>query len=316
MSYKFKINDVSEFIRSNISNRLSIDFSNNIGSSVSNKYIISDDILFFKTQSLINKDIVIQSTQKVNGLFIGMLLKGEISYKDNFLNKREILKENNIKVSYINEFDMTTKLENNSSGIGLYINNNFLEQNFSRIFDIHSKDFTSLPSITLKNQTSKNIHLANELYNSPFEGELQNIYLQSKVLELIYNEFSEMLNFKEQENKKVKLNQDDIEALHKVRNLIILENDFSDLMSLSKKVRLNEFKLKYGFKQLFNTTIGQMILEQKMLYAKQLLETSEFSISEISSFVGYKHQQSFTNAFVKFFKIPPKDIMIQRKYYY
>ena len=316
MSYKFKINDVSEFIRSNISNRLSIDFSNNIGSSVSNKYIISDDILFFKTQSLINKDIVIQSTQKVNGLFIGMLLKGEISYKDNFLNKREILKENNIKVSYINEFDMTTKLENNSSGIGLYINNNFLEQNFSRIFDIHSKDFTSLPSITLKNQTSKNIHLANELYNSPFEGELQNIYLQSKVLELIYNEFSEMLNFKEQENKKVKLNQDDIEALHKVRNLILLENDFSDLMSLSKKVRLNEFKLKYGFKQLFNTTIGQMILDQKMLYAKQLLETSEFSISEISSFVGYKHQQSFTNAFVKFFKIPPKDIMVRREYYY
>lgn len=154
MSYKFKINDVSEFIRSNISNRLSIDFSNNIGSSVSNKYIISDDILFFKTQSLINKDIVIQSTQKVNGLFIGMLLKGEISYKDNFLNK-EILKENNIKVSYINEFDMTTKLENNSSGIGLYINNNFLEQNFSRIFDIHSKDFTSLPSIFKKSNFKK-----------------------------------------------------------------------------------------------------------------------------------------------------------------
>ncbi|MDN5089021.1 helix-turn-helix domain-containing protein [Aliarcobacter butzleri] len=232
-------------------------------------------------------------------------------------NKIDIVNGNNSYVKYLNECNVSLMFnESSSKSIEIMIKKDFLEQNFSKLLEIHSKDFTSLPSITLKNQTSKNIHLANELYNSPFEGELQNIYLQSKVLELIYNEFSEMLNFKEQENKKVKLNQDDIEALHKVRNLILLENDFSDLMSLSKKVRLNEFKLKYGFKQLFNTTIGQMILEQKMLYAKQLLETSEFSISEISSFVGYKHQQNFSTAFIQFFGIRPKDLMKSRNYYY
>lgn len=317
MSINISMNNMDKFIRSSKINQFIMNFEDTFNFTMTQKYTISNDILFFKTQSFINKKIVLQSEQKVNGLSIRILLNGNIAYKDNFLNCNNILKQNDINMQYINEFNITSTLKNNSHSIGLHISNNFLEQNFSKLLEIHSKDFTSLPSITLKNQTSKNIHLANELYNSPFEGELQNIYLQSKVLELIYNEFSEMLNQEENEKyKKVKLNQDDIEALHKVRNLILLENDFSDLMSLSKKVRLNEFKLKYGFKQLFNTTIGQMILEQKMLYAKQLLETSEFSISEISSFVGYKHQQNFSTAFIQFFGIRPKDLMKSRNYYY
>ncbi|MDK2041698.1 helix-turn-helix domain-containing protein [Aliarcobacter butzleri] len=316
MSININMVNADKFIQSSTMKQFIMNFKNNSSLTMTHKYTISNDILFLKTKSLINKEIVLQSKQKVSSLSIRVLLNGNIAYKDNFLNCNNILKQNNINIQYINEFNITSTLKNNFHNIGLHISNNFLEENFPRLLEIHSKDFASLPSVTLKNQLSKNIHLANELYNSPFEGELQNIYLQSKVLELIYNEFSEMLNFKEQENKKVKLNQDDIEALHKVRNLILLENDFSDLMSLSKKVRLNEFKLKYGFKQLFNTTIGQMILEQKMLYAKQLLETSEFSISEISSFVGYKHQQNFSTAFIQFFGIRPKDLMKSRNYYY
>ncbi|RBQ28318.1 helix-turn-helix domain-containing protein [Aliarcobacter vitoriensis] len=315
MSYRININNIDELLK-NIkpSSQYSINSEDNNSLIEANKSIISDDIILFKTQSSMNQNVVVQSNQKVSGLFISIILDGEIVYKDNFLNKKEILKKNDIKIAYINEYDMTTNLDR-SSGISIYIKNHFIEQNLSKILDIHSKDFSSLSSITLKNQTSKNIRIANDLYNSSFDGELQNIYIQSKVLELIYNEFSEILN-KEENDRKVKLNQDDIEALHKVRNLILLENDFSDLITFSKKVRINEFKLKYGFKQLFNTTIGQLILEQKMTYAKYLLETSEFSISEISYFVGYAHQQSFTNAFVKFFGFPPKDFMKNRKYYY
>ena len=59
-----------------------------------------------------------------------------------------------------------------------------------------------------------------------------------------------------------------------------------------------------------------MILEHKMIHAKQLLETSEFSILEIANFVGYKYQQSFSNAFFQFFGLRPKDVMKSRNYYY
>lgn len=316
MSYNFTMQDMNEFSSyTNTMKNYLIKFPKNLGFIKSNKELITQDISLFKTQTEVKENIFVQANSNTKNLIINIVLDGEILYRDNILNKNEFYKKHNCYLKYVNSYDTTMILNKNSSKIiNIIIKDEFLEKSFKDIFNLSS--FDNLPSITLKNQLSKNIHLANELYNSPFEGELQNIYLQSKVLELIYNEFSEMLNFKEQENKKVKLNQDDIEALHKVRNLILLENDFSDLMSLSKKVRLNEFKLKYGFKQLFNTTIGQMILEQKMLYAKQLLETSEFSISEISSFVGYKHQQNFSTAFMQFFGIRPKDIMVRREYYY
>ncbi|WP_418179542.1 helix-turn-helix domain-containing protein [Aliarcobacter lanthieri] len=318
MSYNVKFErNLKDFYITNSNRNYILQLPNAIKSVIYQQTILNNDISFYKIKNLLKDSINIESNQKFNGLFIGILLNERVYYKDKIANHEEVLEKHTIKIDYVNEYDMITNLRANSSSIGIILKDNFLEKNFSKLLEIHSKDFTSLPSVTLKNQTSKNIHLANDLYNSPFEGELQNIYLQSKVLELIYNEFSEMLNKEENEKyKTVKLTQDDIEALHKVRNLILLENDFSDLMTFSRKVALNEFKLKYGFKQIFNTTIGKMILERKMLYAKQLLETSEFSISEISSFVGYKHQQNFSSAFSQFFGILPRDIMIKRSYYY
>ncbi|WP_151948922.1 helix-turn-helix domain-containing protein [Aliarcobacter butzleri] len=277
---KFSFENMNEFISSSLSEKNLFSLPNNLGHMFSEKRIISNNIYLFKSISKSTKNFSIEANAKFDSLFLSIILDGTIIFQNS--NKVEMIKSNNSYIKYVKECSITSTFNKNSSkSIEIMIKKDFLEKNFSKLLEIHSKDFTSLPSITLKNQTSKNIHLANELYNSPFEGELQNIYLQSKVLELIYNEFSEMLNQEENEKyKKVKLNQDDIEALHKVRNLILLENNFSDLTTFSRKVALNEFKLKYGFKQLFNTTIGQMILEQKMLYAKQLLETSEFSISE------------------------------------
>ncbi len=53
-----------------------------------------------------------------------------------------------------------------------------------------------------------------------------------------------------------------------------------------------------------------------MIHAKQLLESTEYSVSEVAFYVGYKIQQSFSNAFFQFFGVRPKDIMKTRKYYY
>ncbi|RBQ28275.1 AraC family transcriptional regulator [Aliarcobacter vitoriensis] len=318
MLNRFSFENMNEFISSSSSEKNLFSLPNNLGYMFSEKNIISENIYLFKSISKLNKKYSIETNSKFDSLFINVILQGSIKSQNKNSKKIETVRVNSSYIKYVDECNViSTFNENSSKSIEIMIKKDFLEKNFSKLLEIHSKDFASLPSITLKNQTSKNIHLANDLYNSPFEGELQNIYLQSKVLELIYNEFSEMLNKEENEKyKTVKLTQDDIEALHKVRNFILLENDFSDLMTFSRKVALNEFKLKYGFKQLFKTTIGQLILEQKMTYAKYLLETSEFSISEISHFVGYKHQQNFSTAFIQFFGIKPKDLMKSRKYYY
>jgi AraC-like DNA-binding protein len=325
MSYNFTLDNMSEFMCSSVLKEdFSVNFPHNVGFMSCRKEVVTEDIFLFKTQAIANKGLALQANSEVKGLVLSIILEGEIQYKDNILNKTETFKKNNLYIKYINEYDSTTVINENcsSKGIGLILRNDFLEKNFlnhfSYIEELKEKNLKKFSSLSIyRKEISKNIYLANELYNSPFHGSLHNIYLQSKCLEIIYNEFNELLSCPKCNTKeKIKLSNEDMDALYKARDIILLTHDFPDLSTLARKVAINEFKLKYGFKKLFNTTPGNMIFEHKMIHAKQLLEISEYSIAEIANFVGYKHQQSFTNAFIQFFSVRPKDIMKNRKYYY
>ncbi|RZV19909.1 helix-turn-helix domain-containing protein [Aliarcobacter butzleri] len=320
MSHNFTIDDISEFMSSSSNKEFNLTFPDNFGYMNCKKEIVSDDIYLFKTHAQANKDFSIQTNSKVDSLFINIILDGKVQYLSNTDDKIETFKKNDTYIKYIDEADSMTALDKNSfsKGLAISIKNDFLEKQLSTYSYLLDKIKTS-SSFIHRVDNSLNIKLANELFNSPFTNELHNIYLQSKVLEIIYNqikEFEKCFCKKECNCEKIKLSNEDIQALYKARDIILLTHDFPDLSTLARKVAINEFKLKFGFKKLFNTTVGQMILEHKMIHAKQLLETSEFSILEIANFVGYKYQQSFSNAFFQFFGLRPKDVMKSRNYYY
>lgn len=320
MSHNFTIDDISEFMSSSSNKEFNLTFPDNFGYMNCKKEIVNDDIYLFKTHAQANKDFSIQTNSKVDSLFINIILDGKVQYQSNTDDKIETFKKNDTYIKYIDEADSMTALDKNffSKGLAISIKNDFLEKQLSTYSYLLDKIKTS-SSFIHRVDNSLNIKLANELFNSPFTNELHNIYLQSKVLEIIYNqikEFEKCFCKKECNCEKIKLSNEDIQALYKARDIILLTHDFPDLSTLARKVAINEFKLKFGFKKLFNTTVGQMILEHKMIHAKQLLETSEFSIAEIANFVGYKYQQSFSNAFFQFFGFRPKDVMKSRNYYY
>lgn len=323
MSYNFTMDNLNEFMNLSSRKDCSIIFPKNIGQIICEKEIITNDILLFKTQTLSNENIAISQISKIEGLTINLCIDGKIKYKDNILKKTASFKKNDTYIRYLSDCDSTIILDKNqhARSLGIVIRNDFLEDNIWNAISYKKEDFikSSLDFI-FKNENSKNIKLAKELFYSPFHnGNLHNIYIQSKVLEIIYNELNDINRcfcVDKYSCEKVKLSKEDIDSLYKARDIILLTHDFPDLATLARKVALNEFKLKFGFKKIFNTTPGNMILEHKMIHAKQLLETSEFSIKEISTFVGYKYQQSFTNAFFQFFKVLPKDVMKTRKYYF
>lgn len=321
MSHNFTIDDISEFMSSSQNNKeFNLTLPDNFGFMNCTKDIINNDICLYKTHAQANNNLSIKSDAKVDCLFINIILEGKVQYQSNPYDKIETFKKNDTYIKYIEEYNATTILDKNSfsKGLAISIKNDFLEKQLSTYSYLLDKIKTS-SSFIHRVDNSLNIKLANELFNSPFTNELHNIYLQSKVLEIIYNqikEFEKCFCKKECNCEKIKLSNEDIQALYKARDIILLTHDFPDLSTLARKVAINEFKLKFGFKKLFNTTVGQMILEHKMIHAKQLLETSEFSILEIANFVGYKYQQSFSNAFFQFFGLRPKDVMKSRNYYY
>jgi len=313
MSYRFNFKDLcQEHLKKN-KDVEHIFFPNNLGSSHDYKEHITNDISLVKHDMNINGDfeILVEDIKDDYTLDINIVLQGE---------------ENNISIEYKKQRKGLVKLSKDSysKGLNLCIQNSFLEENlFSLLKDekrmeIEKNTKNGIETLFKSSLvSSKTLALAREIHSSPFNGTLNKLYLQSRVYEIVHDEFLSIIN---EENKKptqkIILSQYDIEALHKARILILENKKNFSISELSRKVALNEKKFKYGFKQLFHTTPGNIMLEARMYEAKKLLEASEYNVTEIAELTGYKYVQNFTNAFIKFFGQSPKDIMKSRKYYY
>lgn len=282
-------------------------------------------LFFYKSDFLFKEDIKKRCDSKVEGISLNYKLKGEMKYESLFSKGKYITKNN------FTNINLTSK----ENGYHTIVKN----KEYKAINIILKKEFlaNSLPNSNFKDEVFKSLEneyffkmlksektdtkvslLLNDLYNTPFYGELDTLYIHSKLLELIYTELHELVKRdKTLEKTTVKFDQYDINALYKAKEILInnIQNPPS-IVELSQLVHLNEFKLKIGFKRLFNITPYALLLEHKMQKAKELLEKSELNVNEISQEVGYKQQQNFRTAFVKRFGVLPKDVMKSRKYYY
>ncbi|HEY1200219.1 MAG TPA: AraC family transcriptional regulator, partial [Niastella sp.] len=76
------------------------------------------------------------------------------------------------------------------------------------------------------------------------------------------------------------------------------------LNELAKIAGINEFKLKQGFKTLFNNTVFGYLADYKLNQAHELIR-SNIPIKEVADQLGYSSVQHFNSAFRKKFGIPP-----------
>lgn len=147
------------------------------------------------------------------------------------------------------------------------------------------------------------------------EDKLQELYLESKLLDLVYTTLNSIEQPREKEN--IYLSSKDIESLQKAKD-ILLENMVNppSLKELSYKSAINEFKLKKGFKQVYGNTVFGYLQEYRLNEAKTLLESNEINIGEASSLVGYKSISHFSKIFKEHFGFTPIEIKKeQRKIY-
>lgn len=196
-------------------------------------------------------------------------------------------------------------------------------------------DHTLFKEITLRDEKFKNLKLVykgdyidvnfnnhvnvkqkillNDIINvSKLDNKLQMLYLESKLLDLVYTTFNAIET--DVRKEEFYLNHKDIECLYKAKQILI-ENIQAppSLKELSYKAAINEFKLKKGFKQLFNTTVYGFLQNYRLCQAKELLEHGEINIGEASALVGYKSISHFSKIFKEQFGITPIQIKKESK---
>jgi AraC-like DNA-binding protein len=77
---------------------------------------------------------------------------------------------------------------------------------------------------------------------------------------------------------------------------------------IAKKVKLNEYRLKYVFRHIFKKSIFQYLLRARMEKAKELLKRTKKPLEEIARLTGYRFLTSFIHAFHKYYKYTPRSV--------
>lgn len=199
--------------------------------------------------------------------------------------------------------------------IALMIREDFLDRALLDKLPLDSE-----PDLLLRNgRTSPATRICfGDLLASPYGGVLNDLFVQGKILEIMASEFTQILSFGPTGPTagRLPLTRQDVNALKKAREILIDSiSDPPSIPTLARMVALNQFKLKKGFKQLFNTTPYAIVRDHRMTVARRLLQSSDLNVGEVSRTVGIKNQAHFTRAFYKRYGMLPREAMKTRTYF-
>lgn len=77
------------------------------------------------------------------------------------------------------------------------------------------------------------------------------------------------------------------------------------IAGLAAKAGTNEFKLKKGFKEAYGLGVYGYLLQQRMVVAKQYLQTTSLPLREIARRTGYRNRVNFSAAFKRIHGLTP-----------
>ena len=156
--------------------------------------------------------------------------------------------------------------------------------------------------------SSKMLMVIHDILSTDANTVLNRFFISNKVIELFILQLKQIEKSIKQISD-IRLSKRDIESLNFLKEY--LDQNFSKkftLESLAKLIGVNTSKLKYGYKELFNSSVFSYIRGKRMEKAKQMLSSLDHSVSEVSFLSGYKNPQHFSAAFKKHFGFPPSNL--------
>jgi AraC family transcriptional regulator, transcriptional activator of the genes for pyochelin and ferripyochelin receptors len=151
--------------------------------------------------------------------------------------------------------------------------------------------------------------LIQQIWQTPYQGVVGRMYLESKALELIALQIDRLLANEQGKAILPSLDPIEIDRIHQAKE-ILLHNHIAppSLMELSQQVGLYHMKLKQGFQEVFGTTPFGYLREHRLELALRLLRDDRaLSVGTVAERVGYASQGRFANAFKRKFGITPSE---------
>jgi AraC-like DNA-binding protein len=143
--------------------------------------------------------------------------------------------------------------------------------------------------------------------NCPYTGLLGAAYKDNIILNLFIHQLAAFTGAEcETGDTRARLSKSDIDLLNDIKNYLDQHYlEVGSLQQLTRKFFINSFKLKHGFKKIFNNSVMKYVDEHKMNYARTMLQQGGANVTEVADELGYKHYNNFSTAFKKRFGYSP-----------
>lgn len=108
----------------------------------------------------------------------------------------------------------------------------------------------------------------------------------------------------------VLLNSADRKALHALYSYILqnLDQPLPHLEEIAHTYGINEYKLKYGFRELYDTSVFRFLKQERLKKARLLIENTSTPINVIAKVCGYQNKAHFSKDFSSYFDITPRRV--------
>lgn len=145
--------------------------------------------------------------------------------------------------------------------------------------------------------------------NKPFEMKIMKSHIKQLInnRSILYSKYLGESKFEISESKTTSIDQQFILNIVAYVNKNINEPDLN-VEKLASEFFLSRSQLYRKIKALTGVKANELIRNIRLDRAKELIENTEYSISEICDFVGFSSPSYFSKCFKKYFGIPPTDL--------
>jgi AraC-like DNA-binding protein len=137
----------------------------------------------------------------------------------------------------------------------------------------------------------------------PYQGSLGDMYMETKVLELLISQFGELAA---EPRQQPRLCPARARAVHAARDILRdnLENPPA-VTELARRVGICETYLKQGFREAFGLSIHRYLTLCRLETAREMLCRKEANVSDIACRLGFCDAAHFVRHFKAHFGVPP-----------
>ncbi len=149
---------------------------------------------------------------------------------------------------------------------------------------------------------------ARQIFQCPYLGAMQKIFLEGKALELISHLMA--YHFGGSVEEKDPLQKRDKKQIELARDILLehMEAPLS-LAEIARYAGISETTLTRGFRRVYGTSVFGYLRNHRLDKARMLLETGDMNVTEVAYAVGYSSPSHFTRTFAKQYGSNPREYL-------